>query len=65
MFLLFFYFFAYITAEKNIAGEGKASQSNNYSSKYGLARVAIDGNKDGRWGSRSVTHTSKTGKAAW
>merc|ERR1712141_164153 len=50
---------------KNIAREGKASQSDNYSSRYGLAHVAIDGNKDGRWSGKSVTHTRSHGKAAW
>ena len=27
--------------------------------------LAIDGNTDGRWASKSVTHTAKTGKDAW
>jgi len=54
-----------IDKDKNIASKGKASQSDNYLGKYGLAHLAIDGNTDGRWSSKSVTHTSKTGKSAW
>ena len=50
---------------KNIAGEGKASQWDNGHVKYGLAHLAIDGNTDGRWQSKSVTHTTKIGKDAW
>jgi len=50
---------------KNIAREGKASQVDNIHRKYGHAAAAIDGNTDGRWRGRSVTHTRKIGKAAW
>ena len=39
-------------------------QSENYSSQYELALVAIDGNTDGRWNSKSVTETSMMGKDA-
>jgi len=54
-----------VITDKNIACEGKASQSDNYAGKYGFAHLAIDGNTDGRWSSKSVTHTSKQGKDAW
>jgi len=50
---------------KNIAREGSASQSDNADPEQGHAGVAIDGNTDGNWGGKSVTHTSTAGKDAW
>ena len=51
--------------DKNITGQGKAYQPDNYPDNYGLAHLAIDENTDGEWCSKSVTHTSKTGKSFW
>ena len=50
---------------ENIAGERKATQCDSWAGKYGFAHLAVDGNTDGRWNSKSVTHTTKQGKDAW
>lgn len=48
-------------AQFNIALGKKATQSSNYNSSQGAARLAVDGNTSGRWGHRSVTHTRDGG----
>lgn len=47
----------------NIASEGTAYQAN--TGWDGLAWRAIDGNIDGNYNSRSVTHTTSQGRYAW
>jgi len=48
-------------AQFNLAIGKKATQSTNYNSSQGSAKLAVDGNTDGRWNSRSVTHTKDGG----
>jgi len=48
------------SAGKNIAREGKASQSS--TNGEGVAARAIDGNKDPEWGKHGQTHTSNSGE---
>jgi len=49
---------------RNIASEGVAFQSDDKYSPMGLAEVAIDGNTNGNWYARSVTHTKGGGRNA-
>ena len=50
----------------NLALHKNASQSSNYTSILGLPNAAVDGNTDGRWTSKSVTHTNGNGtKNPW
>ncbi len=57
--------FALITfdahAQFNIALGKKATQSSNYNASQGAARLAVDGNTNGSWSNRSVTHTRDGG----
>jgi hypothetical protein len=48
---------------ENVALKGSASQSSTYAG--GEASHAIDGNTDGRWESRSVTHTEAKEETSW
>lgn len=56
-----------IAAEENIAGEGVASQTDNYfKDGRGRADLAIDGNTNGMFDDGSVSHTGSTGRnAVW
>ena len=49
---------------ENVAKGKQAYQSSDYAS-YTLAAKAVDGNSDGRWGSRSCACTKKEEKAWW
>lgn len=49
----------------NLALSGTAEQSSNYSSSLGLANLAIDGDTNGNWSNRSVTHTQTTYQPWW
>jgi hypothetical protein len=48
---------------ENVALKGTASQDSNY--EDGVASRAIDGNTNGEWGSRSVTHTMGLQPTSW
>jgi len=48
-------------AQFNLAKGKKATQSSSYNSSQGSARLAVDGNTNGRWKSKSVTHTKGGG----
>jgi len=52
------------TCSENVAKGKQAYQSSDYAS-YTLAAKAVDGNSDGRWGSRSCACTKKEEKAWW
>ncbi|WP_025741137.1 chondroitinase-B domain-containing protein [Aquimarina pacifica] len=49
----------------NLALDGTASQSSNYSSTLGQANLAIDGNTNGNWNGGSVTHTLSLTGSWW
>ena len=49
----------------NLALDGTATQSSNYSTSRGLADLAIDGDTNGAWSNRSVTHTQNEAQAWW
>ena len=50
-----------VNAQLNLALGKRAKQSSNYNSTNGLARLAVDGNTNGNWNSKSVTHTKDGG----
>lgn len=50
---------------KNIANKGKAVQAGNLETIRGIAELAIDGNTNGMFAYRSVTHTKSKGSSAW
>ena len=49
---------------QNIAKGKPTKQSGDFSSAFGLSKNAVDGNTDGNWDGRSVTHT-RYGKYPW
>jgi len=55
---------SFLVAQTNVAKNKATSQSSHYSLTAGQPQKAVDGNTDGRWSSRSVTHT-KSQKNPW
>ena len=49
---------ANVEAQTNVALNKRATQSSNYTSSAGQPSKAVDGNTNGNWSGRSVTHTA-------
>jgi len=60
---LVYFLVANVIGFSNIASEGTASQSDAHPD--GPSWLAIDGDKNGLWKGKSVTHTISTGEKAW